>query len=299
MKKLIFLVSFALIVLGTGIWVNSFYYTFQEYEEYCETIRTQELGIPIPYYNWDGGRYVNITLIALFFLWMPFLDYFLQKKAYPFLRQKITYRGTKRFSRSTSRSLYERLYRLVFGYFTRINRKVGAKNVFWAMKMETFEHTQLLTKVLKRIVLPSIILYVFTVVYFFQQNPLDSILIAILLFFYSNFVPDLPAIFRRKVYRDVRDTSQKDLPWYKTYALLLFAPFFIILVFCGIKIKWKTTKTFHNFKSLAIYGVFLFILSFLVFADFPTSIGDITEIISVPIFALLGYLTHLKVDLIF
>jgi hypothetical protein len=48
-----------------------------------------------------------------------------------------------------------------------------------------------------------------------------------------------------------------------------------------------------------IYGVFLFTLSLFAFADFPISIGDITEILSLPLYGLTGYLTHLKVDLCF
>jgi hypothetical protein len=134
---------------------------------------------------------------------------------------------------------------------------------------------------------------------FLGLNALDSILLANLMFFYSNFVPDLPAIFRRKVYRDISDSYYEELPKYKSYALLLLAPVFIILLFCGKKIKWKTTETFHNFKSLAIYGTFLFILGLLVLVAFPISIGRTIEVLWVPFFALLGYLTHLKVDQIF
>lgn len=298
-KNFLFGLGLAVLIVGTGIWIITFHHTLQEYDEYCELVRDEELGIPTPYHAWGVGRYVNITLIALLFLWIPFLDYSLRKKTIPFLKQKLTYRGIKRFCRSVARSLYEDLYGLVLGYFTRINRRVRAKISFWFMKLETFEHVHLLIKVFKWIVLPSSILYIAVEFYFFGQNALDSIFVGILLFFYSNFLPDLPAIFRRKVYRDVRDTFHGDLPWFKKYALLLFAPLFIALVFCGMKIKWRTTETFHNFKSLAIYGAFLFMLGFLVFAVFPISIGNIIEILCVTLYALLGYLTHLKVDLVF
>jgi hypothetical protein len=185
------------------------------------------------------------------------------------------------------------------GYFKRVNHKVRAKIPLWFMKLETFEHVHLMTKVFKWIVLPSSILYGSAMLIFFGQNTLDSIILAVLLFFYSNFVPDLPAIFRRKVYHDVRDSFHEELPKYKTYALLLFAPLFIVLLFCGEKIKWKTTETFHNFKSLAIYGTFLFTLGFLVLVAFPISIGSTIEVLWGPLFALLGYLTHLRVDHMF
>jgi len=74
---------------------------------------------------------------------------------------------------------------------------------------------------------------------------------------------------------------------------------FIALLFCGKKIKWRTTETFHNFKSLIVYGVFLFTLGFLVLLVFRVSLGGIIEVLLVPLFGLLGYLTHLKVDHVF
>jgi hypothetical protein len=301
MRIQIFLFCLGIVSLsiGTVIWGFAFFHTLKEYEKYDELVRDQELGLPLPYHAWDGGKYVNIALIILFFLWIPFLDYSLRKKTYPFLRQKLTYRKFKSFWRSVARSLYEDLYGLVLGYFTRVNRRVRTKIAFWFMKVETFEHVHLLTKVFKWVVLPSSILYVCAIFYFFELNALDSMFVGIMLFFYSNFLPDLPAIFRRKVYRDVRDIFYENLPWYKKYALLLFAPFFIALVFCEVEIKWRTTETFHNFKSLAVYGVFLFVLSFLFLAVFPISFGGVIEVLCVPVYALLGYLTHLKVDLVF
>jgi len=295
----LFALGFIALSIGSVIWVTNFFHSLQEYDEYCEMVTDQGLGLPAPYHAWDGGRYVNITLIALFFLWIPFIDYSLRKTVYPFLRQKLTYREAKSFSRSVSRSLYEDLYGLVLGYFKRVNRKVRAKISLWFMKLETFEHVHLLTKVFKWIVLPSSVLYGCAMFIFFGQNALDSILIANLLFFYSNFLPDLPAIFRRKVYHDVRDTFHEDLPRHKTYALLLFAPLFIVLLFCGKKIKWRTTETFHNFNSLVVYGAFLFMLGFLVLMVFQVSLGGIIEVLCVPLFGLLGYLTHLKVDHVF
>lgn len=295
----LFALGFIALSIGSVIWVTNFFHSLQEYEEYCEMVKDQGLGLPAPYHLWESGRYVNITLIALFFLWIPFIDQSLRKTLYPFLRRKLTYREAKSFSRSVSRSLYEDLYRLILGYFHRVNRKVRAKIPLWFMKLETFEHVHLLTKVFKWIVLPSSVLYGCAMFIFFGQNALDSILLANLLFFYSNFLPDLPAIFRRKLYRDERDTFHEDLPTYKAYALLLFAPFFIVLLFCGKKTKWRTPETFHNFKSLVVYGAFLFTLGFLVLTVFRVSLGGIIAALFVPLFGLLGYLTHLKVDHLF
>jgi hypothetical protein len=285
--------------IGSVIWVANYCQSLQKYNEYCEILIRQGAELPVPYYVWNWGLHVNISLIALLFLWIPFTDHFLRKITYPFLKRKLTYKSVKRYSRSVSASLYEKIYGLVLGYFTRVNRKVNTKISLWFMKLETFEHVHLLTKVFKWIVLPSSVLYGYAMFIFLGLNTLNSILLANLMFFYSNFVPDLPAIFRRKVYRDVRDSYYEELPKYISYTLLLFAPVFIMLLFCGKKMKWKTTETFHNFKSLAIYGTFLFILGLLVLVAFPISIGRIIEVIWIPFFALLGYLTHLKVDQIF
>jgi hypothetical protein len=204
----------------------------------------------------------------------------------------------KWFFKAKSRLMYDALFGFVLHYFKSVNRKARSRIADWFMKCETFQHVDLLIKVFKWIVLPASLFYVFAEFYFFGENALDSMFLGILIFFYSNFLPDLPSIFRRKTHHYERDTT-KDLPWYKKYALLLFTPLFIGAFLCGIRLRWKTTETFHNFKSLMIYGGFLFILSFFAFGDFPISIGDLSEILSLPFYGLTGYLTHLKVDLYF
>jgi hypothetical protein len=161
------------------------------------------------------------------------------------------------------------------------------------MKEETLEHVHSATRIFKWIVLPASLIYIFTDFYFFKENALDSALWGMLLFFYSNFLPDLPSIYRKKK----KNTKMaEDLKWYKKYALFLFAPLLIWILFSGTRLTWKTTETFHNFKSLTIYGTFLLLLGFLGFVNFPISIGSMTEIFSIPLYGIIGYLTHLKVD---
>jgi len=187
--------------------------------------------------------------------------------------------------------LYDALYCFVLYCFRGMNRKARSKISVWWMKQETSEHVHLVIRVFKWVVLPVSILYVCANFCFFGENALDSMLWGLLIFFYSNFVPDLPSIYRKKDSERIKDVSG-----YKKYALLLFAPLFIWLMFSGTPLRWKTTETFHNFKSLTIYGAFLFICSFFAFVNFPISIGNITEILSFPLYGLIGYLTHLKVD---
>jgi len=202
----------------------------------------------------------------------------------------------KRFFRVMPLLMYKTVYSSVLRCFKSLNRKAGSKLPFWCMKCETFCHVHLLIKVLKWVVLPASLLYVCAEFYFFGQNALDSMLWGLLIFFYSNFLPDLPSIYNRKIFRGKSVTSE-DLPWYKKYSLLLFAPLFIGAFFLGYRLRWKTTETFHNFRSLAIYVVFLLTWSLFAFGDFSSSIGNMTEILSLPTYGLIGYLTHLKVDL--
>jgi hypothetical protein len=205
----------------------------------------------------------------------------------------------KRFLRLLPLLIYDAFYGALLRYFKSVNRKAGKKLALWSMKLETFQHLYLLTRVFKWVVLPASLLYVCLDFYLLGQNALDSMFLGILIFVYSNFLPDLPSIYRRRmIYGDTGATT-KGLSWYRKYALLLFAPLFIAAIFLGIRLKWKTSETFHNLKSLAVYGAFLLTLGVFAFGEFPMSIGDITEVISLPIYGLAGYLTHLKVDLIF
>jgi hypothetical protein len=296
---ILFRLGIVVLSIASIVWVANFIESINKYDEYCETGINQGGQLPKPYYAWSWGKKLNLTFIALFFLWIPFVEHFLRKITYPFLKKKLTCHNAKKCSRSASRTSYEKIYGFVLGYFIRVNRRVNVKIPIWFMKLETFEHVHYLTKVFKWIVLPLSVLYGFAMYLFFGLNALDALLLANLIFFYSNFVPDLPAIFRKKVYHDVRDTRHEDLPWYKRYTLLLLAPFFIAILFCGIKIQWKTTETFHNFKSIAVYGFFLFLLCCLILVVFQFSFSSIIEFLCVPVYAILGYLTHLKVDLVF
>jgi len=202
----------------------------------------------------------------------------------------------KKFFKAMSYLMYHTLYGSVLRYFKSVNRRARSSIILWYMKRETLEHVKSMIKVFKWIVLPASLIYVCTNFYFFKENVLDSMFLGILIFFYSNFLPDIPSIYRRKKsYDDIRVTDE-GLSWEKTYALLLFAPLFIGAFFCGIRSRWKITETFHNFKSLTIYVAFLLLLSFFAFGDFSISIGDVPEILSLPFYGLIGYLTHLRVD---
>jgi hypothetical protein len=188
--------------------------------------------------------------------------------------------------------LFEALYGLVLSFFKSTNRRVKSRLTVWYMRKETSEHFHLMAKMFKWAVFPASLLYVCMNLFFFGKTSLDSVVWGISIFFYSNFLPDMPAVFRKKR----NEIGTTDLAWYKKYALLLFAPIIIWLLFSGIQLEWKTTENFHNFRSLVIYGAFLLALSFFLFGELPISIGDITKIISLSVYGMTGYFTHLKVD---
>lgn len=301
MRNQLFLEGFVFVILliGTAIFLSNFVYSFNKYKEYSQTT-TEPHYNSIPYYTWNDGKIFNLYLIVLLFLWNFYASYFIQKTIYPFLKEKLVYKDIKIYTRSLFHSLYKIIYSMVLGYFSRVNHKIKVKIPLWFMKIETFEHVNLLTKIFTRMVLLLSIIYSGIIFVFFGLFPLGSVLLGMLMFFYSNFVPDLPAIFRRKksCFKE-RDILNDKFSKIKSYALLLFIPMFIFLIFCGKKIKWKTSETFHNFKSLAFYGTFITSLGVFMLIIFQNSAVATIEVIWVLSLSLLGYLTHLKVDEVF
>lgn len=214
----------------------------------------------------------------------------------------------KRLYKVTSRILYNSLYFFVFHFFKTLNQKARFKISSWHMRCETSEHVNFLTKVLKWVVFPASLLYVLSDFYFFGESALDVVFLGTMLFFYSNFLPDLPSIY----YGNKNfERLNEDLLWDQKCAIFLFAPLFVGAFFCGMRLKWHTTETFHNFKSLMIYATSLLLLGLFVFGNmteifgffahgntiqFPISIRSMTKALSLTLYGVLGYSIHLKVD---
>ena len=184
------------------------------------------------------------------------------------------------------------LFGLTLQFFKNSNAAVKSKLTVWYMEKETSEHIHLLEHVLKWIIVPLSLFYVGLAVFVLGVNPLDSVLGGFLLFLYSNFLPDLPAMFCKPKPSEER----RPLPWYKTYALLVLAPLFVWLTFAQIPIPWTTTESFHNVKSALIYTLFLAVCGVVVLGDTPFSLGDVAESLFLAVYGLIGYVTHLKVD---
>lgn len=169
-------------------------------------------------------------------------------------------------------------------FFENVNMEIGSGFPFFRMKEETSEHLQMLFKVLKYVVFPASVCYVL-LGFLLGENALDSVVLGILVFVYGNFLPDLPSAFRK----NKGEVKTGRLSWLKKYALLLLAPVFLWLLFSDIGIVWKTTETFHNFRSLIVFEGFLALLGFVAF-------GGLLRPLSFCFYGAIGYLAHLKVD---
>lgn len=165
-----------------------------------------------------------------------------------------------------------------------MNKQIRSGFPLFRMKEETSEHLHMLFSVLGYVIFPASICYVF-IGGLLGENTLDSAVWGVLIFIYGNFLPDLPSAFRKKK----GEAKTATLSLYKKYALLLFAPIFIWLLFTDITVAWKTTETFHNFKSLIIFEGFLALLGFVAF-------GGLLEPLMFSFYGAIGYLAHLKVD---
>jgi hypothetical protein len=188
--------------------------------------------------------------------------------------------------------LHNALFALVLSFFENINTKIRSKLPSWRLREETFEHVRMALDVFELIVLPFSLIYLFGGMLLLKENALNSMLWGILIFFYSNFLPDLTSITRR----DKKKVEGGDLPWHKKYAVLLFAPVFVLLLFSNVHLGWKTVENFHNFKSMTVYGGFLLLCGFVMFGGFPISLGQAVEVLVLPLYGSIGYLTHLRVD---
>jgi hypothetical protein len=103
-------------------------------------------------------------------------------------------------------ALYHAFFNFVLNSFKSINRKIRSKLPVWRMKEETKEHVQSSIKVFRWIILPASLLYVFLEFYLFGENALDTMLWGLAVFFNSNFLPDLPSIYRKKPKTMMRKT---------------------------------------------------------------------------------------------
>jgi hypothetical protein len=180
---------------------------------------------------------------------------------------------------------------LILSFFRTSNLRAHFKITYRKIREETTQHVSFLSSTLKKVVLPLSVCYLFAG-FFLGNNVIDSLFLSLLIFVYSSFLPDLLSPFRIRKKKE----KNKDVPWFKKYALLFLAPLFIFSLLGNSAPIFKTTEHFHNLKSLGAYGIFLFLLGLVFYGNMPLSWGRILEVFSLAIFGSIGYITHLKVD---
>ena len=166
-----------------------------------------------------------------------------------------------------------------------IGKKIPSYVELKKMEEEIKEHFTFLKWTFKRIILPLAIFYAIAGIFFFEINVLGSLVIALLIFLYSNFLPDIDFL--------MKETKDKKLAsrGYEKYALLFFAPVIMYYILDGRKKPIYTLKGkyFHNFKTVLIYGAFLFIVGAILGQEN-------LKMIILPLFGMLGFSFHLMVD---
>lgn len=152
------------------------------------------------------------------------------------------------------------------------------------LEEEFKEHFSFLRWAFKRIILPLAAAYILAGI-LLKTNVLSSLALALIIFLYSNFLPDTD--FLMKETKDKKQGSK----WHEKYSLLFFAPIIIYYILDGRKKPIYTAKSkyFHNFKTALIYGLFLLIISLILWQQ-PL------KIFILPLFGILGFSFHLMVD---
>ena len=174
--------------------------------------------------------------------------------------------------------------KLVIYWDNLISTRIPSYVSFHKLEEEIKEHFAFLKWTFKRIILPLAIAYIIAGI-FLKINVLGSLVIALLIFLYSNSLPDTD--FLMKATKDKKSESR----WYEKYALLFFAPLVIYYILDGRKkpIYVSKNKYFHSFKIVPLYGFFLFILGVILWQQ-PL------KMVILPIFGMLGFSFHLIVD---
>jgi len=155
---------------------------------------------------------------------------------------------------------------------------------FKKMEGEIKEHFNFVGWMFKRIVVPLIVFYV-VIGIILNINIFGPLFVMLLIFLYSNFLPDTDFLFKK-----TRDKNKESL-WYEKYSLLFFAPVIIYYIIAGRArpLYSAEERCFHNFNTVIIYGIFLFIVGSIFWAE-------TVKRLMLPLFGMLGFIFHLMVD---
>jgi len=155
---------------------------------------------------------------------------------------------------------------------------------FKKTESEIKEHFNFVSWMFKRILVPLIIFYVI-IGLILNINIFGPLFVMLLVFLYSNFLPDTDFLIKK-----TKNRNEESL-WYDKYSLLFFAPVIMYYTIAGrAKPLYSTEeRCFHNFKTVIIYGIFLFILGSIFWSE-------TFKRVMLPLFGMVGFIFHLMVD---
>ncbi len=166
-----------------------------------------------------------------------------------------------------------------------ILKKMPPHAHFHKVEDELKEHYALLVWSWKRFLLPLVLLYI-VLGLVFKSYILAPLFISLLVFFYSNFLPDVDILVNKP------QNNERESLWYELYFPLCFAPIFLYYVMTGKANPLYSNKNrpFHNVYTIFVWGFFLLIISSLFWPD------DLLKKIMLPLFGMAGFSLHLMID---
>ncbi|MDO8647638.1 MAG: hypothetical protein Q7R70_04440 [Candidatus Diapherotrites archaeon] len=148
---------------------------------------------------------------------------------------------------------------------------------------EISEHFGTVKWSLKRIILPLAVFYILVGV-FFQEHILGALFAALMVFLYTNFLPDLDAFFQH-------GKGGKKANWFEKRIALFFTPLMIYYILSekARPLDLGENKPFHNRRALVEFTIFLFAFGLIIYFS-PIKAAFLA------LFGFLGFFTHLVVD---
>jgi hypothetical protein len=149
---------------------------------------------------------------------------------------------------------------------------------------EIQEHFGFLKWSAKRILIPLAVLYLIMGIVF-QEQVIGSLVFASIIFFYTNFLPDMDSFFPHG------KKDSKKAGRIERRLALFFAPFVIYYMLSRKQkpLDLGQNKAFHNKRALIELTIFLFILGLILYFS-------LLKASFLALFGALGFLTHLTVD---
>lgn len=165
-----------------------------------------------------------------------------------------------------------------------ISKRIPPFATFGKIEDEIREHLDFLGWTAKRIVLPLAVFYLL-MSFVLQTKILGSLFLSLLVFLYSNFLPDVGYLVKKT------NKKKSEWGWKEKYSLLFFAPVVLYYVIAGRAkpLYSAENKPFHNAKTALIYGSFLLVLGYVFW-------GELIKAAMLATFGMLGFCVHLLVD---